>query len=125
MRITSLSRITTVWRVCAALAIALTLISCRAVPGPKPAFRSDLRLFGFPTEALGRIVGSFSDVSFLSNDLLLVTVNTRTFGADDDTPSDEPESKLLLFALRRRALAKVVEMPVEKAQDSVQSAGNE
>jgi len=109
---------------CAALTVAMAFGACRTVPGPKPAFRSDLRPLGFPTETLGRIVGSFTDISFLSNDLVLVTVNTRTFGADDETPSDLPESKLLLFDLRRHALIKSVEMPVQKAQDSVQSAGN-
>jgi len=105
-------------------ALVAAVSACRVTPGPTPVFRRDLRPFGFPTQTLGRMVGSFSDVTFLSNDLLLVTVNTRTFGADDEMPSDLPESKLLLFDITRRTLLNSIEMPVEKSRDSVQSAGN-
>jgi hypothetical protein len=106
--------------------IAAVVCGCHTVPvpGPKPIFRHDLRPFGYPTEALGRIVGNYSDVSFLSNDLVLVTVNTTTFAADDTSPSDQPESKLLLFDLSRHDAPSATEMPVRKARDSVQSAGN-
>ena len=97
---------------------------CRAAPGPKPAFRRDLRPFGFPTDSLGRIVGSFSDISFLSNDLVLVTVNTTTFGDEDSPQFDLPESKLLLFDLSKPDALITNEMPVRKARESVQSAGN-
>lgn len=110
--------------ICVVILLIATLSACRVAPGPKPMFRGDLRPFGYPTQALGRIVGSFTDLTFLSNDLLLVTVNTQTFGADDETPPDQPESKLLVFDLRRRAVVKTAEMPVDKAQDSVQSAGD-
>jgi hypothetical protein len=105
-------------------ACMLAAFACRVVPGPRPIFRQDLRPFGFPTASLGRIVGSFTDISFLTNDLVLVTVNTRTYGEDDQEPSDLPESKLLLFDIRRRALRNSVSMPAQKAKGSVQSAGN-
>ena len=107
-------------------AVLATLWGCRAVPvpAPKPVFRRDLRPFGFPTDALGRIVGSFSDVSFLSNDQVLVTVNTTTFGDEGSTQFDLPESKLLLFDLSRRDAPTAIAMPVRKATGSVQSAGN-
>jgi len=98
--------------------------ACHVVPGPRPIFRQDLRPLGFPTASLGRIVGSFTDISFLSNDLLLVTINTRSYGEDNQEPSDLPESKLLLFDIKQRTLRNSVEMPVEKAKDSVQSVGN-
>jgi hypothetical protein len=106
-------------------ALAAVLCSCRnAVPGPKPIFRHDLRPFGFPTDTLGRIVGSFSDVSFLTNDLVLVTINTTTFGDEGSQDFDQPESKLLLFDLSRNGPPIAIEMPVRKAKGSVQSAGN-
>lgn len=70
------------------------------------------------------MVGSFTDISFLTNDLVLVTVNTRTYGEDDQEPSDLPESKLLLFDISRRALRNSILMPVEKTKDSALSAGN-
>jgi len=111
---------------CLIAALAAALCGCRAVPVPvsKPIFRHDLRPFGYPTEALGRIVGNYSDVSFLSNDLVLVTVNTTTFAAEDSSPSDLPASRLLLFDLAQRGAPVATEMPVRKAKDSVQSAGN-
>ncbi len=112
-------------KVLAVAAAVATLASCHVAPplGPKPAFRQDLRAFGFPTATIGRVLGSFTDVNFLSNDLVLVTVNTRTYEASDETPPDEPDSKLLLFSLSQRKLIKTSEMPVEKASDSVQAAG--
>ena len=107
------------------LAVAVLACSCRVTPGPRPFFRRDLRPYGFPTDSHGRIVGNFSDIAFLTNDLVLVTVNTTTFGTDDDSStSDLPESKLLLFDLSRGSPLKTVDMPVRKAKDSVQSAGN-
>jgi hypothetical protein len=111
---------------CLIAALVAVVCGCREVPvpGPKPIFRYDLRPVGYPTEALGRIVGNYSDVSFLSNDLVLVTVNTTTFGADDSSPFDLPASKLLLFDLSRHDAPTATEMPVRKARDSVQSAGN-
>ena len=107
------------------LALLVCVAGCRVAPGPKPIFRSDLRPYGFPTQSLGRIVGSFTDISFLSRDLVLVTVNTTSFGAEDTEPSDQPESKLLLFDLSQQRLQRSTQLPVEKAKDSVQSAGND
>ena len=111
-----------------AVVVALgALPACRVAPPvlPKPAFRQDLRPFGFPTAAIGRVLGSFPDVSFLSNDLILVTVNTRTYEASGETPASEPDSKLLLFSVSQKKLIRTLEMPVDKAADSVQAAANE
>lgn len=92
-------------------------------------FRQDLRQFGYPTDALGRIVGNYTNVIFLSNDLVLVTVNTKTYGDEepgaDEFPSDQPNSRLLLFDVSQRRLVKEVELPVRKASESVASIGNE
>ncbi|HTV64787.1 MAG TPA: hypothetical protein VMD98_04235 [Bryocella sp.] len=104
--------------------LGATLCGCRVIPGPKPIFRRDLRPFGYPTDTLGGIVGSFTDISFLSDDLVLVTVNTTTFGDEGSSDFDQPESRLLLFDLSRRGAPTTVAMPVRKAKDSVQSAGN-
>ena len=90
---------------------------------PKPVFKQDLRSFGFPVEADGRIIGSYSDVTFLTDDLVLVTVNTRVYGIDE-SHSDFPASKLLLFDLRQKALLKLTEIPVEKTPGSVQATVN-
>ncbi len=109
---------------CLLAAFAVSLCGCRATPGPRPVFRRDLRLFGFPTDSLGRIVGNFTDISFVSNGLVLVTINTTTFGDEGSQDFDQPDSRLLLFDLSRRDPPTATEMPVRKAQGSVQSAGN-
>lgn len=105
----------------------IALAGCRNVPKPtlraQPVFRRDLRPFGFPTEAGGRIVGSYSDLNFLTDDMVLVTVNTRTYGVDESHP-DEPPTKFLLFDIARSSLLKTAEMPVDKATGSVRAAAN-
>jgi hypothetical protein len=87
----------------------------------EPEFRQDLRSFGFPTTNGGAIMTNFTNVIFLSNDLVLVTVNTRTYGPVEKSDSDQPPSKLLLFDLSQKGLAKSSEMPVEKFHDSVKA----
>jgi hypothetical protein len=104
--------------------LVVALCACRIAPGPKPVFRRDLRPFDYPTDTLGGIVGSFSDISFLSDDLVLVTINTTTFGDEGSSDFDQPESRLLLFDLSRGDAPTATAMAVRKAKDSVQSAGN-
>jgi len=88
---------------------------------PKPVFRQDLRPFGFLTNSHGQIIGSFSDINFLSDDLVLVTVNTRTYGNGVPLLTDQPVSKLLLFDVPHRTLLKKMEMPIEKSAGSVRA----
>src|SRR5271165_2558290 len=104
--------------------LVMAFCACRSAPGPKPVFRRDLQPFGFPTDTLGRIVGNFSDISFVADDLVLVTVNTTTYGDEESPESDLPVSKLLLFDLSKPDAPEMIEMPVRKARGSVQSAGS-
>ena len=108
-----------------AIIVCFSLLSAIFVygrlPEPKRIFRQDLHSFGFITEAHGRTIGSFTDVNFLSTDLLLVTVNTRVYGPTEPSFSDQPVSKLLLFDMSRRRLLKSTEMPLEKAAGSVRA----
>jgi len=90
-------------------------------PEPKPFFRQDLKEFGFPMTRDGRIIVNYSDVNFLSDDLILVSVNSRVFGPVEKANSDQPISKLLLFDLTQNALAKSAEVPVEKRGGSVKA----
>jgi hypothetical protein len=80
-----------------------------------------LHPFGFLTETHGQIIGNFADINFLSDDLLLVTVNNRIYGGVVHSFTDQPVSKLLLFDVSRRSLLKTSEMLVEKAAGSVRS----
>lgn len=117
-----------VWHIrhLALLMISLVLVHLLdAETQPKPIFRQDLHPYGFLTGTDGETMGSFSDINFLSDDLLLVTVNTRVYGRVERSNTDRPVSKLLLFDLRHGALSKTVEMPVEKSAGSVRTTRSE
>ena len=99
--------------------VLFTVFAIRPTNEPRPVFRQDLHPYGFKTEVPGRMLRNFTDITFLSDDLVLVTVNTRVFGPVENTNSDQPPSKLLLFDISRGILLKSLEMPVEKAAGSV------
>jgi hypothetical protein len=46
------------------LALVSIFVACGKPPEPKPIFRIDLHPFGFLTEARGRIIGNFTDITF-------------------------------------------------------------
>lgn len=98
-----------------------TLANCAA---PKPLFRQDLHLLGFPDRALARNMANYTDVVFLSDDLVLVVVNFREFAGVSPLFADEPPSKLLLFDLSQKKLVRSAELPVEKFPGSVRSTRN-
>ncbi len=107
------------------LLVAFSLLSAIGIqaelPEPRRIFHQDLHPFGFVTEGHGRTIGSFTDINFLSNDLLLVTVNTRTYWPVERSFSDQPVSKLLLFDISQGRLIRSTQMPVEKAEGSVRA----
>jgi hypothetical protein len=108
--------------VCFGFLTVCVLVACRQSPGPSPTFRVDLRPYGFVTEkAPGEIAASFTDLNFLSNDLVLATVNNRVFGPVERADSDEPPSKLLQFEISGKRLLKNLDTPVEKHSDSVKA----
>lgn len=87
----------------------------------KPFFRQDLRLFGFAADSHGGELISFTDINFLSDDLLLVTINNRSHEPVEYLFSDTPPSKLLLFNASRKTLLKTTVMAVEKQLGSVRA----
>jgi hypothetical protein len=104
--------------------IVLTLTStivCAGPPQQKPVYDQDLRPFGFAVESHGQIIGNFTDLNFLTDDLILVTINNRVYGPVEKTFSDQPISKLLLFDISQHRLVKSAEMPVEKDRHSVRA----
>jgi hypothetical protein len=106
------------------LAGVLWLAACSDANKPIASFQQDLHPFGFLTQAKGQIIGSFTDVAFLSDDLVLVTINTKTYGPVEPLLTDQPPSKLLLFDLKQKAIVKTAEMPVEKAEGSVRAVSD-
>src|SRR3974390_1898954 len=104
-----------------AFAFLAALVSCNKDSDPNPLFREDLHPFGFITEAHSQMLGSFTDLNFLSNDVVLVTLNTRVYGKIVEPFSDQPDSKLLLFDISQRKILKTTQMPIEKAAGSVRA----
>ena len=90
----------------------------------EPELRQDLRSFGFPTTIGGSDHNNFTNVNFLSNDLVLVTVNTRTYGPVEKSDSDQPLSKRLLFDLSQKRIGKERRTSVEKFHDSVKATNS-
>lgn len=86
------------------------------------SFREDLRPYGFLTS--GSFIGGSTNISFLSNDLLLVTVNQFDYHGSRIVRfplGDQPLSRLLLFSVSQKALLKSKYMPVEKSEGSVRA----
>jgi hypothetical protein len=88
---------------------------------PVPVFRQDLHLFGYVTKAPEHNGVDYSDINFLTDDLVLVTINNIFYGPVEPLFGDHPLSKLLLVDVSRKRLAKSVEMPVEKYMHSVKA----
>jgi hypothetical protein len=117
---------------CRSTTNGLLLLSLLAVLGcsstksvPRASFREDLRPYGVIIEPDMRTV-SYSQVSFLSDEVLLVAVNQErfsqpTFGVDNVEASP---TKLLLFDIKKRALIRSAEVSVEKDFDSLQPLSN-
>jgi hypothetical protein len=88
---------------------------------PEPFFKQDLTPYGFPTEGYGQTIQNYTDVVFLTDNLVLVSVNTRTLGSVELINTDVPLSKLVLFDLPTKAVVKTTDFAVEKGHDSVKS----
>ncbi len=80
-------------------------------PRPPQIFREDLRQFGYIIEADSRLVPNFTDLNFLSDDLVLVSINQ----------SEEQKSKLLLFDISRHSSLRTIELDVAKKQGAVKA----
>jgi hypothetical protein len=104
------------------LAVALFAGGC-ANRGPSPAFRQDLRKWGFATDATD-VAANYTDINFLTDDLLLVnTATQREFPPVESLP-DQIASKLLLFNLLTGNLVKTATFPVDKSSQSVRATQN-
>ncbi len=106
------------------LILATSGCNDRAQDAASSQFRWDLGAYGFATESKGRIIGNFTDLNFLSDDLVLVAVNQKIYQPIEPSNSDQPPSTLLLLDVVRRNLVRTVELDVEKEVDSVKATTN-
>jgi hypothetical protein len=121
--------------------IALALDSSRAEEDSRLLFRQDLSTFGYSFHRAkdDGIVYSFTDLAFLSDDLLLLSVREAqmqgalpkvhrggTLKYDNQMQaqtSADSASTLLLFNVEQKKLVRAEKLPVRKLQGSVQAAG--
>ena len=80
----------------------------------KSSFRAELKQFGYLNDA-----AEYSSLGFLSDDLLLVTINQRVSHAVDPLVTDEPPSTLVVFDLTTKQAVRRALMPVTKSARSV------
>jgi hypothetical protein len=104
------------------LVVLLALEAACARSGPQPVFCQDLRSWRFATDATD-VAGNYTDVNFLTDNLVLVNTATEREFASEPLVTDIP-SKLLLFDLSTGKLVKTVDLPIEKWSQSVRSTRN-
>lgn len=89
---------------------------------PAPIYREDLHPSGYPQKLPHQSLGDYTDLAFLSDDLILVSLNVRSFANSvEPLNSDQPPSKLLLFDIAQKALVRSSERTVEKSMGSVRA----
>ena len=89
-----------------------------------PFFKENLHPYGFLTFARVNTITNFTDVNFVTDDLLLVSMNQVDFsGARFVTYplDDQPLAKLLLFDVSQKILLKSKVMPIGKDTNSVRA----
>lgn len=90
-----------------------------------PALIVDLRPYGFPDYHKDRHIVDYTGVQFLSDNLVLVSLNKHVhMSPQEPLFTDEPPSKLLLFDVGQERLVLTAEYRVEKAGSSVLATQN-
>ena len=82
----------------------------------KSSFRAELKQFGYINDSR---TAEYSSLGFLSDDLLLVTINQRVSHGVDPLVTDEPPSTLVVFDLSTKQAVRRALMPVTKSARSV------
>jgi hypothetical protein len=82
--------------------------------------RLDLQEFGYQFTGSTPVFADYSDLGFLSEDLLLISINQRSFSAVERTFADTPSSTLVVFDIKRGNVLATEKMSVAKMKGSVQ-----
>lgn len=78
----------------------------------------DLQQYGFPNLVKADQIVDYTDLRFLSNDLLLVAVN-EDYLKPVETFTDQPPAQFVLFDVNSKKIIKMDKYPVEKDDGSV------
>lgn len=105
---------------------ALVLISgCRADPPIRPISSLDLRKYGY-NFVDGAPVGDYTEMAFLSDDVLVVSINQRTFSESPMlADADSPKSEVLVMDLKTNRIITSAEMPLRKYVGSLHAVSGE
>ncbi len=85
----------------------------------------DLRTFGYRFTGSASSFSDYTDFGFLSDDLLVISINQRGFGTVEPLFADSPDSTLVVFDVKRASVTATRKMTVEKQAGSVQVIGGE
>ena len=78
--------------------------------------------FGYPPTKPNQFLADYTDLAFLSEDLILVSVKVRAFaGSVEPLNTDNPQSPVLLFDLAQKKLRKTSRLPIDLFKDSVRA----
>lgn len=109
----------TSWAVVGIVAVALLGAACTD-HGPSPIFRQDLRSWQFATDSTD-VAANYTDINFLTDDLLLVNIATGRGFAPVQPLFSEISSELLLFDVSTGKLLRTGTLPIEEEARSVRA----
>ena len=81
--------------VLAAVTVLALTVAAQKRSIPDPIFREDLHPSGYPQKLPHQSLADYTDLTFLSDDLILVSLNERSFANSvEPLDTDKPPSKL-------------------------------
>ncbi len=99
---------------------------CSATFAADTAFaKLNLREFGYQFTGSTSVFADYTDLGFLSEDLVLISVNQRSFGSVEPLFADSPSSTVVVFDVKRGAVLATGKMSVAKMGESVQAVWGE
>src|SRR5262245_8087212 len=93
--------------------ISILACSCSALAADVASARLDLRNFGYRLTGTAGVFEDYTDLSFISEDLLLISINQRGSGSVEPLFADGPDSTLVVFDVKRGSVTSTGKMPVE------------
>jgi hypothetical protein len=101
----------------------VTLLACcysAAFAADATIAKLDLRTFGYRFTGSTSSFADYTDHGFLSEDLLLISINQRGFGPVEPLFADTPEYTIVVFSVQHASVAATARMSVDKMAGSVQ-----
>jgi hypothetical protein len=100
--------------------LVLAFCCTATVAADIPFARLDLRSYGYQFVGPTSVFADYTDLGFLSEDLVLISINQRSFGRVEPTFADTPSSTVVVFDIKRGSVLTTGKMAVEKLPGSVQ-----